>query len=89
MNNRPQQRFDRSIRDAVEATRAANDAKPRRDVTDSRPVAKHTGERLQLMMDRETGDTVAAPWNHPDAVAWRASRVQPRTRAEQAQEQAA
>ena len=78
MNNRTQQRFDRSIREAVAATKAAEAARPRTPKRIPRELfAEPKGERLQLMLCSQTGATVAVSWNHPDAVAWRARRRSP------------
>lgn len=79
MNNRTQQRFDRSIREALEATAEADARKPRRDVRPS-PSPRMSApprkcRRMVLLMDPETGGTVLVPWNHPLAVAKRAKEV--------------
>ena len=60
MYNRVQQRFDRSIREAVEATKRANAAKPRRRITvPTSPPEKDPRGRLYLCP--ETGATVWEP----------------------------
>lgn len=63
MNNRTQQRFDRSIRDAVSETQRANERKPRRDLT---AVAKamptdNAKPKGRLYLDPATGATVWDP----------------------------
>ena len=71
MYNKVQQKFDRSIRDAVEETKRANERKPRRvlkPIPDEprRAIGKHV-----LVMDPETGGTVLVPYDHPLAEAKR------------------
>lgn len=66
MNNRTQQRFDRSIREAVAATQLAQDQKPRRDVsppqmTDAEKRARRRPPRGRLYLDPATGATVWEP----------------------------
>lgn len=60
MNNRIQQHFDRSIREAVEATKRANDAKPRRAVKPL-PVEKQTKPKGRLYLCPETQATIWDP----------------------------
>lgn len=74
MKNRTQQRFDRSIREAVAATHAAQAARPRRPVRPwvEPPPPPHA--RMVLLLDPETGGTVLVPWAHPLAVATRSAR---------------
>ena len=60
MYNRVQQRFDRSIQKAVEESKRANDAKPRRKiVVPVTPPEKEPKGRLYLCP--ETGATVWEP----------------------------
>lgn len=61
MNNRTQQRFDKSIREAVEATRKAQDAKPRRAVVPLPTEPKQKKPRGRLYLDPITGATVWEP----------------------------
>ena len=61
MNNRTQQRFDRSIADALETKRAANSAKPRRDVTPPKAQASSKAPKGRLYLDPQTGATVWEP----------------------------
>lgn len=61
MNNRTQQRFDRSIHTAVAATRAALDATPRRNVTPPRASRPARQPKGRLYLDPLTGATVFAP----------------------------
>jgi hypothetical protein len=78
MNNRVQQRFDRSIREAVKQSAAARERdraakrRPARELVDE---PRRAARRMQLMRDAETGGTVLVPWGNPDAVAWRAARA--------------
>ena len=60
MNNRIQQRFDRSISEAVEATQRANDAKPRRRIVVP-PSAPEKEPKGRLFLCPETGATVWEP----------------------------
>ena len=62
MNNRIQQRFDKSIRDAVADTKRANDAKPRRRIV-VQPSAPEPKPRGRLYLCPETGATVWEPAN--------------------------
>lgn len=62
MYNRAQQRFDKSIREAVEATKRANDAKPRRAVVVP-PSEPEKPLRGRLYLCPETGATVWEPAN--------------------------
>lgn len=67
MNNRTQQRFDRSIKDAIAETARANDAKPRRNLTpnvgtsEGQPTFRGTRRGWKLRLDPETGATVWGP----------------------------
>ena len=75
MNNRVQQRFDRSIRKAVEETQRINESKPRRSVVrpcDETKTNTRRRARTVLLLDPETGGTVLVPWSHPLAIAKRA-----------------
>lgn len=79
-NNRTQQRFDRSIREAVRVTRSAADRRPRRNALDGfvDDAPERPAGRMQLMRDPETDGTILAPWDSPEAVAWRSrKRVDP------------
>jgi hypothetical protein len=60
MNNRIQQRFDRSIHEAVEETKRVNAAKPRRRIVVS-PSAPEKAPKGRLYLCPETGATVWAP----------------------------
>jgi hypothetical protein len=60
MYNRVQQRFDRSIRDAVELSKRANDAKPRRSIVVP-PSVPEKEPRGRLYLCPETGATVWEP----------------------------
>src|SRR5258708_6609307 len=79
MNNRIQQRFDRSVREAVKQSRAILE----RDRSTNRRAApqlldepRRVTGRMQLILDPQTGGTVLVPWNHPEAMAWRAKKRQ-------------
>lgn len=61
MNNRTQQRFDRSIREAVTTARAAVDARPRRNVTPPRDRRPPRQPRGRLFVDPATGATMWEP----------------------------
>jgi hypothetical protein len=63
MNNRTQQRFDRSIREAVAITRASAARRPRRDLSAlvKAMPAKPATPRGRLYLDPETGATVWDP----------------------------
>lgn len=63
MNNRIQQRFDCSIREAVKETKRVNDAKPRRDVRHSRSTKHHSELKGRLYLCPETGATIWEPWH--------------------------
>lgn len=63
MNNRIQQRFDRSIREAVEEAKRVNDAKPRRDVRQPRSTERYSELKGRLYLCHETGATVWEPWH--------------------------
>lgn len=66
MNNRIQQRFDSSIRKAIEATELANARKPRRDLTEvirAMPTDRRKPHG-RLYLCPETGATVWEP-SHP------------------------
>ena len=58
MDNRTQQRFDRSIRDALEVVRAVNAAKPRRNVKPPKATKREPKLKGRLFMDPETGATI-------------------------------
>lgn len=60
MNNRIQQRFDRSIREAVSHAKRVNEAKPRRRVVVS-PSVPETKPKGRLYLCPETGATVWDP----------------------------
>ena len=60
MNNLIQRKFDRSIREAVEATKRANDAKPRRCIVVP-PSAPEKPLKGRLYLCPETGATVWEP----------------------------
>lgn len=65
-NNRTQQRFDKSIREAVEATKRADEAKPRKNVSPPKMTAqeKKAARRKpkgRLYLDPKTGATVWDP----------------------------
>lgn len=64
MNNKVQRRFDKSIREALDATKRADACKPRHDARRSYTEAKtknenHRGWKLQL--DQLTGATIYGP----------------------------
>ena len=61
MHNKVQQRFDRSIRDAVAVAKRANANKPRRDVKPPETAERSTGPKGRLYLCPETGATVWAP----------------------------
>jgi hypothetical protein len=63
MNNKTQQRFDRSIADAVRATKEANARKPRRDLTaQARAMpSERVSKKGRLYLCPETGATVFDP----------------------------
>jgi hypothetical protein len=61
MYNRVQQRFDRSIAKAIEETKRANDAKPRRNVRQPRSTVKEAEPKGRLYLCPETGATVWEP----------------------------
>jgi hypothetical protein len=63
MNNRTQQRFDRSIADALRATKEAHARKPRRDLTaQARAMPSELlSEKGRLYLCPETGATVYDP----------------------------
>ena len=71
MNNRIQQRFDRSIAKAVEETKQAWEKRPRKAVKPLPEEPQPKLGRMVLLMDPETGGTVLVPYNHPLAVAKR------------------
>lgn len=79
MNNRTQQRFDRSIRDALNVTQLEKQSRVRRDVRGAyvEPASQEMG-RMVLLLDPETGGTVLVPLDHPLA----AKRRQLRTSAD-------
>jgi len=62
MNNRVQQRFDRGIREAVQAAAAATErAARRRDVTPARSTRRARPPKGRLYLDPATGATVWEP----------------------------
>jgi hypothetical protein len=65
MNNRVQQRFDRSIREAVAATKAAEAARPTRDVTPPKPTRRERKPKGTLRLCPNTGATVWYPAGVP------------------------
>jgi hypothetical protein len=70
MNNKTQQRFDRSIADAVRATKEANARKPRRDLraqARARPSERFSNKG-HLYLCPQTGATVFDP-NEPSSSA--------------------
>ena len=60
MNNRIQQRFDRSIREAVAETEVARARRPRRAVVRT-PAVRERAPRGRLYLDPLTGATVWDP----------------------------
>lgn len=60
MNNKVQQKFDRSIRDAVAQTAEANAKKPGRDVRTAPPPARPQ-PKGRLYLEKETGATIWEP----------------------------
>lgn len=74
MNNRIQQRFDKSIREAVEETKRVTEmerAKKRRPVKPIQEAPAPKIGRMVLLLDPADGATVLVPWDHPLAVAKR------------------
>jgi hypothetical protein len=65
VNNKVQQKFDRSIRDAVNDTRRAWEAKPRRKIVVP-PSAPEKEPKGRLYLCPETGATVWDPNATPD-----------------------
>jgi hypothetical protein len=61
MNNRVQQRFDRSIQEAVEHCERIRDAKPTRDVTPPKATKRAKKPKGRLYLDPLTGATVWEP----------------------------
>jgi len=61
MNNRTQQRFDASIREALAETERAKAHKPRRDATPPKPTKRPRAPKGRLYLDPETGATVWCP----------------------------
>jgi hypothetical protein len=63
VNNKIQQRFDRSIADAVRATTESNARKPRRDLTaHARAIpSERSSKKGRLYLCPETGATVFDP----------------------------
>jgi len=60
MNNRIQQRFDQSIREAVRHAKRVNDAKPRRRIV-AQPSPTQPEPKGRLYLCPETGATVWEP----------------------------
>jgi hypothetical protein len=77
VNNRVQQRFDRSIREAVTASEglagrqlAERPARARPAISEpTRPKGRLP--RMVLLLNPATGGTVLVPWDHPLAAAQR------------------
>ena len=61
MYNRVQQRFDRSISDALEESRRVLDARPRRNVKPPKSTEREMEPKGRLYLCRETGATIWAP----------------------------
>ena len=74
MNNRIQQRFDKSIAEAVDESKRVTErerAKLRRPVRPVQEAPTPNLGRMVLLMDPADGATVLVPWDHPLAVAKR------------------
>ena len=74
MNNRIQQRFDKSIREAVEETKRVRERESAKRGRPVKPLAEEPSPklgRMVLLLDPEDGATVLVPYDHPLAVAKR------------------